>query len=227
MRERAFVHVAGPPGSGKTTFIEAILKSVDGPVLAARCIRDDALRQAQETAPKDHPELWRYKQAGAWDAALFAFPGNLIGSDAFFVSNLMMEYSTAVLLEGDDPVGFVDLRVFVAPPPESGVELFVWRRHPGTANHQKAAIAERYAGIQHAQMVIVNVRGAHGRKGGEQIVTNIVRLRKDEELFNDILRFRGNKLPITAVVANLADPHDPGRKKALARTRRTLGPKKW
>ena len=110
------MHVAGPPGSGKTTFIEAILKSVDGPVLAARCIRDDALRQALETAPKDHPELWRYKQAGAWDAALFAFPGKLIGSEAFFVSNLMMEYSTAVLLEGDDPVGFVDLRVFVAQP---------------------------------------------------------------------------------------------------------------
>ncbi len=54
MRERAFVHVAGPPGSGKTTFIEAMLAVVDGPVLAARCIRDDALRQARETATKDH-----------------------------------------------------------------------------------------------------------------------------------------------------------------------------
>jgi len=61
MRERAFVHVAGPPGSGKTTFIEAMLAVVDGPVLAARCIRDDALRQARETATKDHTELRRYK----------------------------------------------------------------------------------------------------------------------------------------------------------------------
>jgi hypothetical protein len=48
MRERAFVHVAGLLGSGKTTFIEAILKSVDGPVLAARCIRDDALQRIFE-----------------------------------------------------------------------------------------------------------------------------------------------------------------------------------
>ena len=58
-------------------------------------------------------------------------------------------------------------------------------------------------------------------------MTDIVRLRKDEELFNDILRFRGSKLPITAVVANLADPRDPERKKALARAWRTLRPKKW
>lgn len=227
MRERAFVHVAGPPGSGKTSFIEAILKVVDGPVLAARCVRDDRLRQAQETAPKDHPELRRYKQAGAWDAALFAFPGSLIGSDAFFVSKLMEEYSTAVLLEGDDPVGFVDLKVFVAPAPEAGEELFVWRRRSGIVNRPKAAIAERYAGIQHAQLVIVNLRGGHERRGGEKIVADIVRLRKDEELFNDVLRFGGSKVPITAVVANLADPTDPGRKKALARARRALRPKKW
>jgi len=227
MRERAFVHVAGPPGSGKTTFIEAMLAVVDGPVLAARCIRDDALRQARETATKDHTELRRYKQAGAWGAALFAFPGNLIGSDAFFITELMMNYSTAVLLEGDDPVGFVDLRVFVAPPPEAGEELFVWRRHLGNANRPTAAIAERYAGIQHAQMVIVNIRAERERRAGEQMVADIVRLRKDKELFDDILGFRGSKLPITAVVANLTDPDDPGRKKALARVRRALRPKKW
>ena len=32
-------------------------------------------------------------------------------------------------------------------------------------------------------------------------------------LFNDIVGLRGNCLPITAVVANLADPRDGGRKK--------------
>lgn len=227
MRERPLVHVAGPRGSGKTTFIEAMLEAVDGPVLAARCIRDDTLRQARETRAKDHPELRRYKRAGAWAAALFSFPGNLIGSDAFFVSELMMNYSTAVFLEGDDPVSFVDLTVFVAPPPEAGEELFVWRRYLGTANRPKAVIAERYAGIQHSQVVIVNTRGTHERRWGEQIVADIVRLRKDEALFADILGFRGHRLPITAVVANLTDPDDQGRKKALARVRRALRPKKW
>ena len=227
MRERAFVHVAGPPGSGKTTFIEAMLGVVEGPLLAARCIRDDALRQARELATKNHPELRRYKQAGAWDAALFAFPGNLIGSDVFFVSELMMNYSTAVVLEGDNPVGFVDLVVFVAPPPQPGEELFVLRRHRGTAKRPKAAIAERYAGIQHAQVVIVNIRGAHERRGAEQIVADIARLRKDEVLFDDIFGFGGSKVPITALVANLTDPDDQGRKKALARVRRSLTPNKW
>ena len=66
-----------PPGSGKTTFIEAMLEVVNGPVLTARCIRDDALCQARETATKDHPELWRYKQAGACGAAFFSLRAEL------------------------------------------------------------------------------------------------------------------------------------------------------
>jgi len=82
MRERAFVHVAGPPGSGKTTFIEAMLAVVDGPVLAARCIRDDALRQARETATKDHTELRRYKQAGAWGPGALPYSPSLETSSA-------------------------------------------------------------------------------------------------------------------------------------------------
>ena len=98
---------------------------------------------------------------------------------------------------------------------------------PGNREPQKVAIAERYAGIQHAQMVIVNIRAVRERRASEQIVADIVRLRKDKELFDDILGFRGSKLPITAVVANLTDPDDPGRKKALARVRRALRPKKW
>ena len=114
MRERTLIHVAGPPGSGKTTFVEAILSVAGGPVLAARCVRDDSLRRERETEPKDHPELRRYRQAGASGVALFAFPGN-IAWDTFFMTKLMTDYSQAVLLEGDSPLGFVDLRVFVAP----------------------------------------------------------------------------------------------------------------
>lgn len=84
------------------------------------------------------------------------------------------------------------------------------------------AIAEPYAGIEHAQLVIVNVRNDTERRAGERIVADLMRLRKDEALFNDILGLRGTRVPITAVTANLADPGDPGRKKALARVRRAL-----
>jgi hypothetical protein len=155
--------------------------------------------------------------------ALFAFPENDIGSDAFFMTNLMMDYSQAVLLEGDNPLGFIDLAIFVAPAPRANETLFVRRtRNLAAAERAKAAIAERYAGIQHAQLVVVNIRSEREQEGGEQIVADVVRLRKDEELYDDILGFRGSKIPITAVVAKLTDPDDPGRKKALARARRAL-----
>ena len=228
MRERALIHVAGPPGSGKTTFVEAMLSAGGGPILAARCIRDDALRQARETAPVTHPELRRYRQAGASGVALFTFPENDLGSDAFFVTNLMTDYSRAVLLEGDNPLGFTDLAVFVAPAPADDEALFVRRtRNLVATKRARAAIAERYAGIQHAQLVVVNIRSESERKRGEQIVADVVRLRKEEDLYDDILGFCGSRIPITAVVANLTDPDDPGRKKALARVRRPLRPKKW
>jgi Ni2+-binding GTPase involved in maturation of urease and hydrogenase len=55
--ERAIVHVAGPPGCGKTMFIESVLGALGGLLIAARCVRDDTLRHARETAPRTHPEL--------------------------------------------------------------------------------------------------------------------------------------------------------------------------
>ena len=52
MIERAYVHVGGPPGSGKTTFIEAMLAGTDALALEARCLRDDTLTQARDGAPR-------------------------------------------------------------------------------------------------------------------------------------------------------------------------------
>ncbi len=275
----------GPAGAGKTAFVEAILGSVDRLILAARCVRDDALRQSRESAAKSHPELRRYRAAGAAGAAAFSFPSGDIGSEEFFMTDLMGDYSEAVVLEGDSPVAFVDLSVFVTGPLPAGKTLFVRRkrdrareeratadamekmlRQPdgvaqflehmvggpfvemtrqrpqvfedarttllaGIAMPRKApppeptrhwAITDACSGIEGAQMVVVNVRNEEERKRGERLVADVVRLRKDEALFNDILGFRGTKIPITAVVVNLADPGDPGRKKALARVKRAL-----
>ena len=285
MRERPIVHVAGPPGCGKTTFIESVLGATGGLIVAARCVRDDTRRHARETAPKTHPELRRYRDAGASGAALFVFPESDIGSDAFFMTELMADYSQGVVLEGNNPLGYVDLAVFVAPPPAAGERLFVRRTRDrareqrgtvdaierllcepngvaeflgeivggpiaefarkspklmedtranllaGIAAVRKApqpkptqhwAISDRYSGIEHAQLVVVNVRHDSERGAGEQLAADLVRLRKEEKLFNDVLGFRGSRTPITAVVANLAQPSDPGRRKALARVRRAF-----
>ena len=129
MIERALIHVAGPARSGKTAFIEAMLTGSDALVIAARCVRDDTLRQFRETTPGSHPELRRYREAGAIGAALLTFPGDADLSDSFFTTDLMMDYSKAVVLEGDSPLQFVDLRVFVAPPPAAGHQLFVRCTH--------------------------------------------------------------------------------------------------
>jgi len=288
MRERALVHVTGPAGAGKTAFVEALLADLADRgtfVLAARCARDDRLRAPRETAPKAHPELRRYLEAGATGVALFAFPGEDDATDAFFMSRLMEDYSEAVVLEGDRPVGFVDLAVFVAPVPAPGRSLFVRRtrdrgkeerlkaqalerilRKPGgaaefleqmiggpiadlaresprifeearaslltgIARARKAplpgptrhwALAEGYQGLEHAQLVVVNVRAEAARPRAEELVADVGRLRKEPALFHDILGTRGTRTPVTALVANLADPEDPGRRKAVARVRRAL-----
>lgn len=285
MRERALIHVGGPKGAGKTAFIEQILGGAGEWILAARCVRDDSLRQARETTPKSHPEIRRYREAGATGAALFTFPDSDIGSDAFFLTHLMEDYSKAVLLEGDNPLGFVDLAVFVAPPPSTGASLLVRRKRdrakeeraradamerllrepdgvaqllgqmvgaplaelarksPKLAEDTRArfleavaqarsapppkptehwAIADGYEGIERAQLVVINVRDDGERERGDRLVAEVHRIRKDAAVFDDILGYRGNKIPVTAVVANVADRNDAGTKKALARVRRAI-----
>jgi hypothetical protein len=283
--ERAYIHVAGPVGAGKTTFVETVLRGIDRWWLAARCARNDSLRQSRATSAKAHPELRRYREAGATGVALFEFPRDDIGSDAFFMTHLMEDYSQGVVIEGDNPLGFVDLRVYIAPALPAGESLFVRyqrdrakeerakadtmerllrkpggpaelleqlvgapigdvaRRHKSVLEHTRAdllaaiararkapppmptehwAVAEGYAGIEHAQLVVVNIRNDPERRQGERLVGDLGRLRKEPALFDDILGARGTKIPITGVIANLSDSKDAGLKKALARVGRAM-----
>ncbi len=285
MIERPFIHVGGCRQAGKTTLVEAVLLRSHELVLVARCVGAPGRRRHESSPPRDH-ELKRYREAGATDVARFSFrpgPGAL---EDFFDSELMSNFSDAVILEGDNPVGTCDLEVFVAPAPQRGQSLFVrraddaaaadrrqldrwvsllqqpdgmaqWveetlglpidgvlsrnpaqmekmraaflvnleqvRAKPTSAPRTKWAVREGVRGIEHAGLVIVNVHAAEERSRAEQMVAELVRLRKDPELFNDILGWRGRRTPITVVAADLLDPSDPGRKKALARIARALG----
>jgi hypothetical protein len=142
--ERSLIHVAGPEGAGKTAFVEALLAGIRASALVARCRRDDTLGRAQETAPRSHPELRRYRQAGAIRSALYDFPGHDVSFDDFFMTDLMEHYSQVVVLEGDNPLEFADLRVFVAPPSVEGGRLFVRSAQPRRGDvRESAAVLER------------------------------------------------------------------------------------
>lgn len=282
MRERALIHVAGPAGAGKTTFVERLLGAEISLALCVRAERDPKLRNVQESAPKSHAELRRYRTAGASDVALYRFPGP--DWEAFYTSRVMEEYSEAVFIEGDLPVDDVDLSVFVAPPLPAGRSLLrrvvrdhreerrasiqqleraleepdtmlrllgaglsepllamaitnpkvqadlrrglkqklsAMRHTPPSPPTEHWSLADGYAGLAHAQLVVVNVRGEAERMAAAALVEDVGRLRKDEAVFDDVLGYRGSKVPVTAVVADLSNPKDPGLKKAIARVRRT------
>lgn len=261
-------------------FVERML---DAEVALAICIRaehDAKLRRAQESAPTADSELRRYRKAGAAAVARYRFPSRDV--DAFFGCDFMQDYSEAVFIEGDVPLSFVDLTVFIAPVAEPASTLFT-RELRARASGRAAAIdhlarvlddpgalaqlvggpfgeslarmarsradlldaarrsalskmregapatrkptthwtlAEAYEGIQHAQLVIVNVRGDDDRPAGEALIAEIARLRSDPAIFADVVGPHGDKRPITAVLADLSDPADAGLKKAIARVKR-------
>jgi len=287
MRDRALVHVAGPDGAGKTSLIERLRNSNRSELLmVARGVLDDALTREEEGAASTDDELNRYREAGASNVVRYLFPPAERGTDAFFCSDFMTDYSEGVLIEGDSPLGFSpDLTVFVAPPVHEGEPLL--RRvtvdrsaaqdrqleqlralvgsPDGGAGFLRAMIesefdrslpvpdsameharqslaevlertelegppspderwglAEGFAGIERAQVVVVNVRSPAERGRGEAMLPELARLRKDREVFDDVIGWRENRLPITAGVADLADPKDNGLKRILTRIKRAF-----
>lgn len=281
---RAFILVSGPAGAGKTTLIEHLLRYEQRPLIAARCIRDETLREPKETASRDRSELRRYRKAGAAGVVEYRFPSSHADLDAFYTTRFMEEYSEGVVLEGDQPVEFVDLKVFVTSVhPESpslfrretrdrarerleslerfekllgspeGTKALVTQylskslaEHmcgPSRLDETRASIypileRERvapapeptkhwvidpaYAGIEHAQAVVVNIRSDKERRSAQRLVEALARLRQDKAIFQDILGWRGHRIPITAVIADLVDSRDSSLKKMLARTGRAL-----
>jgi hypothetical protein len=283
VRQRAFIHVGGPAGAGKTTLVEALLAHTDSLITAVRCVRDDTLPEPGECFTTTDPELHRYWVAGAHTVARYAFPGASDAHDAFFQIDVMQDFSPAVVIEGDCPVSFADVSAFVAPASggrllvrresdqpsrqrqamdaleevlsrpgglesilgeligpglagfalqqpqlvdqerrKSLTQLAELRSRPAAKPRMRWSVGDAYHGIQRAQLVVVNIRDDTEKGTGEALLTEVARLRNDSEVFTDVMGPRGNRVPITAVVANLAQPADPGTRKALRRIRRGL-----
>ena len=104
MIERAIIHVGGPAGAGKTTLMERLLDAQVAFASSVRAQRDVKLRKEQESAPRNHVELRRYRDAGASAVALYRFART--DADRFYASEVMEDYSEAVFIEGDCPVDF-------------------------------------------------------------------------------------------------------------------------
>lgn len=283
MIERTIVSVDGPPGSGKTTFVEYLLRATDRCVQTVRCHRDPDLDKPRESSPAGHPELKRYRTAGADGATVYRFPEP--DPDAFFCSRFMEDPSD-VVIEGERPIGHVDLDVFIAPAPEprrkllrrvkrnlarerrvtvarlqrllgsregtarladellgTPLALFAECRpemlesfrskiaanldrigsvEPSRERNERWEITEPYRGIEHAQLVVINIRGDAERRRGERAWEDVLRLRNETRVFEDILGWRGSRVPIKAVVADLSNERDPGLKEAVRRALRAF-----
>lgn len=282
MIERTILSVDGPSGSGKTTFVEHVLRETDCCAQAVRCYREPALDAPRESSPAGHPELKRYRTAGADGTAIYRFPEP--DAEAFFCTDFMGDPSD-VVLEGERPIGYADLDVFVAPSPTPRRKL-LHRVKRNLARERRATVArlrtllsspdgtlkiidellgtpmarfaecrpkmlesfrsdieaklnglgsaesprelrERweitkpYRGIEHAQLVVINIRGEAERRRGERAREDVLRLRKETRVFEDVFGLRGSRVPIMAVVADLTNERDPGLRKAIRRVLRT------
>lgn len=177
MIERALVHVAGPPGAGKTAFIERLLEADFVLAICIRAEHDPELRREHESRPGTHAELRRFREAGAGAVALYRFGEP--DTEAFFMSAVMQDYSEAVLIEGDCPVDPVDISVFVAPVPAAGRSLLrrVVREHA----------VERQASVEQLARALEDP-GALARLLGDAIGEPLVALASQRPDFLDDLR---------------------------------------
>lgn len=66
----------------------------------------------------------------------------------------------------------------------------------------------------------IPARTAAERERGKRMLNEIPRMRKDKAIFRDLFDYRGSRVPITAVMADLFNPKDTGWRKALAHRKR-------
>jgi len=128
MRDVTLVQVVGPPGGGKTTLIERVLRSSPSRLLAAvRIVPDEAVR-APVVDPAGDADTVRYAAAGAWSSLRVLVPAGAPCDvfDALDACEGACHPASAILIEGGRVRrGDVDAVVFVTAPLPAGVGLTV------------------------------------------------------------------------------------------------------
>lgn len=284
MRQRAYIHITGPIGGGKTTLIERLLEFSSSILIAARCTARDDVQDFIEARDGNDAELARYRKAGASAVMRYRFESGLEETDALWVTDFMQQYSEGVLFEGDMPARVGDLTVYVARPlparkpllrhtlvdqttiheqemrfleglteRSNGIEDFaaLMFGNPDVATRmsqefrvawvsemraltekvraagprppeKRWVLAEGLEGIETAEVVAVNVSTLKERKRADTMVEELQRLRKDKDVFKDIVGHRGSRSPILARVVDLTDTGDKNMKSLLRRIERTI-----
>jgi hypothetical protein len=69
---------------------------------------------------------------------------------------------------------------------------------------------------------VLNTAEDAGRERAQGLLEDVRRLRADRAVFDDVLGWRGSRVPITVVAADLADPRHAGTRKAVARVKRSI-----
>ena len=128
MRGVTLVQVVGPPGGGKTSLIERVLRSSPSRLLAAaHIVPDDAVR-APVLDPAGDADTVRYAAAGAWSSRRVLVPAGAPCDvlDVLDACEGAFHPASAVLIEGGRARrGDVDAIVFVTSPLAPGVGLTV------------------------------------------------------------------------------------------------------
>jgi hypothetical protein len=136
MNARAVVHVDGPPGAGKTTLVETLLRDAPFEFVCIRGDRDKNARRFGAAHQEGDAELRRYADAGAYVVARVRFGEPSI--DDFFELDALSGFSDAVVVEGDLPTDFADVAIFVCAPPKDGGSL-TRRRGPASSSSSRSS----------------------------------------------------------------------------------------
>ena len=84
------------------------------------------------------------------------------------------------------------------------------------------SLAPSHRGLEGAGLIVINVRADEDRTVADAMLAEVARIRRNQEIRTSILGLFGSRTPVTAVVADLLNPKDPGTRKAIDRVKRVL-----
>lgn len=245
MKPVCVVHVDGPTGSGKTAFVECLLRSRVPSCVYVRVEHDSKLQAPISIRGVFHEDLVRVAAAGVHDTILYRY-GECDSED--FETELGPSAARQLrIVEGDLIQNFADCRVFVARLPTDGQRLLrvasgprrVRLRPPARMSSYERALTENWSPTQKpdeseshwqlapgyeemllAHMVVLSLRSGDPDVEVDAFLADAVRIRRDRAVFADVADPRCYRSNMTIVAADLADAGHAGTRKAIARVRR-------